>query len=181
MKKPFAPPTPDSIAAEIEDVYPESRILDGAVNPFQTKYARRRDIMLIEPSIYLDKLIRDFLAAGGRIQIRNFASARELSALEQPLLFNCTGLGAKELFHDDELTPIKGQLTFLVPQPEVNYCTVGPGNIYMFPRHDGILLGGSHELGNWSMDPEPDVSQRILHDNAALFSSLRSDSMRRPA
>ncbi len=175
---PFTPPPPDSVTAGIQDLFPESRALDGAENPFQTKYGRRRDIMLIEPSIYLDKLIRDFLVDGGKIQIRNFSSAAELSSLDQPLLFNCTGLGAKALFHDDELTPIKGQLTFLVPQPEVNYCTVGPGDIYMFPRHDGILLGGSHERGNWSTDPEPDIAQRILLENAALFSSMR---IRRPA
>jgi glycine/D-amino acid oxidase-like deaminating enzyme len=177
--KPFTPPAPESMSAEIQDLFPESRIQDGANNPFHSRYGRRRDIMLIEPSIYLDKLIRDFLVDGGKIQIRNFSSAAELTTLDQPLLFNCTGLGAKALFQDDELTPIKGQLTFLVPQPEVNYCTVGPGDIYMFPRHDGIVLGGSHERGNWSTDPELDVSQRILRENAALFGSMGFDSRRK--
>jgi D-amino-acid oxidase len=40
------------------------------------------------------------------------------------VIFNCTGLGARALFGDQELTPIKGQLTVLLPQTEVNYLTV---------------------------------------------------------
>jgi D-amino-acid oxidase len=173
-EKPFHAPRPATAAGVIDDLFPESRVLPDAENPFTVKYARRRDIMLIEPSIYLDQLIRDFLVDGGRIHIRNFASANELSTLEQNLIFNCTGLGAKTLFNDEELTPVKGQLSFLLPQPEIGYCTVGPEDLYMFPRHDGIVLGGSHEEGVWSMDPEPEVSRRILEGNARLFSSLAS-------
>lgn len=170
--RPFHAPAPDSAAATIQDLYPESRILTSDENPFAVKYARRRDILLIEPSIYLNKLIRDFEVDGGRIHIRNFASAGEIGTLDQSLIFNCTGLGAKALFHDDELTPIKGQLSFLLPQPEIDYCTVGPADLYMFPRNDGIVLGGSHERGIWSMDADPEVSRRILAGNARLFSSL---------
>ena len=177
--KPFAPPRPESVASEIQDLYPETRYLEASENPFQVKYGRRRDIMLIEPSIYLDKLMRDFLIGGGKVHIRMFASAADLAALSERLLFNCTGLGAKALFNDAELTPIKGQLTFLLPQPEVNYCTVGPDDLYMFPRHDGIVLGGSHERGVWSTDPEPDVLDRTLRGNAALFSSMRRAPGRR--
>jgi D-amino-acid oxidase len=172
--KPFRPPPADSVSGTIADLFPESRVLTGGENPFQVQYARRRDILLIEPSIYLDKLIRDFEIDGGRIHIRNFASASELSTVDQSLIFNCTGLGAKALFNDAELTPIKGQLSFLLPQPEIDYCTVGPDDLYMFPRHDGIVLGGSHERGVWSMDAEPEVSRRILEGNARLFAELRA-------
>jgi glycine/D-amino acid oxidase-like deaminating enzyme len=171
--KPFAAPPQDSVRGSIGDLFPETHVIEKGANPFHVKYARRRDTMLIEPSIYLQKLMRDFYVAGGRIEIRSFGSASELMSLNERLIFNCTGLGAKALFNDEELTPIKGQLTFLLPQAEVNYCTVGPDDIYMFPRHDGIVLGGSHERGNWSMDVEPDVAQRILRGNAALFGSMR--------
>ena len=103
--------------------------------------------------------MRDFQLWGGHIVIRKFETPRELAALREPIVINCTGLGAKALFNDPELTPIKGQLSFLLPQPEVDYCTVGPGDIYMFPRHDGIVLGGSHERGVWSTDSDPAVSR----------------------
>jgi D-amino-acid oxidase len=104
---------------------------------------------------------------------REFAAARELTSIRESLIINCTGLGARALFHDEELVPIRGQLSFLLPQPEVDYMTVGPGDIYMFPRRDGILLGGSHERGEWSLEPDPATTQRLLRENAALFAGMR--------
>ena len=71
----------------------------------------------------------------------------EVRQLPERLVFNCTGLGAKALFNDDELTPVEGQLTFLLPQPEVEYSVV-PESLYMFSRHDGIVLGGTHDEGS---------------------------------
>src|SRR5205823_6718053 len=136
-------------------------------------FAYRKQSMLIEPAIYLNALLRDFQTAGGRIVIRDFASTRELAALTETILYNCTGLGAAALFHDEELIPIRGQLTFLLPQPEIEYMTVGPGDIYMFPRHDGILLGGSHERGNSSLEVDPATTNRVLRDNGALFGGMR--------
>ena len=69
---------------------------------------------------------------------------------------------------DEELDPIRGQLTFLVPQPEVDYTLLG-GDLYMFPRADGILLGGTFERGNWSTEPDPATTQRILQGHRELF------------
>ena len=115
-----------------------------------TKYALRSPQIRIEPNIYLDNLVRDFQLLGGHIVIRKFDSPRELAALREPIVINCTGLGAKDLFGDQELVPLKGQLTVLMPQPEVNYHTNGgvppvPGaslGIHMMARNDGIVLGG---------------------------------------
>lgn len=74
--------------------------------------------------------------------------------------------------------PIKGQLVFL-PQPEVDYMTIGPGDIYMFPRRDGILLGGTHDRGVWSTDADSAATARILRENGKLFSAMREPSGRR--
>ena len=81
-------------------------------------------------------------AQGGGV--REFASANDAAALPEPVVMNCTGLGSATLFKDDQLTPVKGQLTFLLPQPEVDYIYLR-GELYMFPRRDGILLAGTHE------------------------------------
>jgi hypothetical protein len=62
---------------------------------------------------------------------------------------------------------------FLLPQAEVEYMTVGPGDIYMFPRRDGVLLGGTHDRDVWDMSVDPMVTERILRENAALFESMR--------
>lgn len=158
---------------EIDSLFPEGRQLTKAENPFDVPFAFRRQSMLIEPAIYLNALLRDFYIAGGRVVVREFADARELTSLREDLIFNCTGLGARTLFHDDELIPVRGQLTFLLPQPEVQYMTVGPGDIYMFPRRDGILLGGTHERGDWNLEPDPATRERVLREHGALFASMR--------
>ena len=169
---PYRLPGPESAYSEIDALYPESRQLEAREHPFDVPYVYRRDSMLIEPAIYLKALMRDFLEMRGAIVVREFGEARELLSLPEKLIFNCTGLGARALFHDEELTPIRGQLSFLVPQPEVEYITVGPGDIYMFPRHDGVLLGGSHDAGVWDTTPDPATTERILRENRALFDRM---------
>jgi D-amino-acid oxidase len=163
------PAPPESPYSQIEPLFPDAKQLTRDENPFDVPYAYRRYSMLIEPAIYLNALMRDFYVAGGRIAVREFAEARDLMSLRESVIFNCTGLGARALFHDDELIPIRGQLSFLLPQPEVDYMTSGPGDIYMFPRRDGILLGGTHERGESSPEADP----RILRENAALFAGMR--------
>jgi D-amino-acid oxidase len=169
--QPYVPPPATSPMSDLADLF-EGHVLGRDENPFAGANARREHSMLIEPAIYLNALRRDFLIAGGKIQIRDLASAQEIALLPENLIFNCTGLGARALFQDAELTPVKGQLVFLIPQPEIDYCTLGPGDIYMFPRRDGILLGGSHDSGVWDLTPDPVVTARILRENAALFSSM---------
>jgi hypothetical protein len=92
--------------------------------------------------------------------------------LPEKLVFNCTGLGAKALFGDEELTPIRGQLTFLLPQPEVTYATLYQ-NTYMFSRRDGVLLGGTHEMGDWNLEPDMTTKAAIMTKQAALFDGMR--------
>jgi D-amino-acid oxidase len=169
----YTPPPPESVNSEVEALYPEAKVLARAQHPFDVPYAHRRWTMLIEPAIYLNALIRDFQVAGGRIVIREFGSASDVAGLREDLIFNCTGLGARALFGDEELTPIRGQLVVLLPQPEVDYCTIGPPGIYMFPRHDGIVLGGSFERGNSSLEPDPGTTDRILRDSGRLFGGMR--------
>ena len=128
--------------------------------------------MLIEPPIYLSAMVRDVRLAGGRIVVRELTGSEEIQGLPEPVVVNCTGLGAKALFGDEELEPVKGQLTFLLPQPEVDYIVIADG-LYMFPRRDGVLLGGTFEHGNWSLDVDDAVRQRIVAGHRALFDGMR--------
>src|SRR5205814_205032 len=144
-------------------------------------YAVRRPSLRIEPSIYLDAVLRDFLLFGGRVVIRKFDSPRDLIALSEPIVVNCTGLGSRALFGDEELVPLKGQLVVLVPQSEVNYGTNGgtrnvgstPGiGIHMQPRSDGIVLGGTAERGVWTMEPNEDERRRVVDGHIQLFAGM---------
>jgi D-amino-acid oxidase len=157
----------------VPDLYPEERELRPGEHPFAARYARRFTTMLIEPPIYLPAMLREVRLAGGRVVVRELASREQVQELPEPVVLNCTGLGAKALFGDDELEPVRGQLTFLLPQPEVDYIVITDGPLYMFPRRDGVLLGGTFEHGNWSLDVDEETRTRILTGHRALFESMR--------
>ncbi|HUK90226.1 MAG TPA: FAD-dependent oxidoreductase, partial [Blastocatellia bacterium] len=143
-------------------------------HPFKAQYVSLVYVMLFEPSIYLPAVMSDFCVRGGKIAVRSFPNLASILRLPEPVIVNCTGLGAKALFNDDELIPVKGQLSVLLPQPEVDYAVVSSSSdAYMFPRTDGIILGGSHERGEWSLDPDPAVADRILRENQEIFSPMR--------
>jgi glycine/D-amino acid oxidase-like deaminating enzyme len=140
-------------------------------------------MMRFEPSIYLDALVKDVQLYGARIVIRKFDTVRDLMSVSEPIVVNCTGLGAKELFDDDELVPLKGQLTSISPQLDVNYGTFGgvrvstgvPNmGIHMMPRSDGLILGGTSERGEWSLDVNEEERRRIVDGHIELFDAMRA-------
>ena len=156
--------------------------LEPGEHPFPSRYAIRRSQLRIEPSIYLDALVHDFLDFGGRIEIRKFTEPRELVALSEPLVVNCSGLGARDLFADDELLPAKGQLTVLLPQEDVDWGIGGDPpdgaprgvlGIHMQPRRDGIVLGGTSERGVWSREPNQEALRLIVSAHMAVYSAMR--------
>jgi glycine/D-amino acid oxidase-like deaminating enzyme len=159
--------------ALIADLYPEVQQYGPGEHPFPTQYARRFLTMLIEPNRYLRALLRDYALRGGRVIVREFGSAAELLDLEEPLIMNCTGLGAKALTGDTQLEPIRGQLSVLAPQPEIDYITLHGGH-YMFPRTDGIVLGGTFQHGNADLQPNLLTETQIIADHTAFFSHMRT-------
>lgn len=158
-------------------------LLQPGEHPFRTKYAIERPEMRIEPSIYLDALMHDVALYGGKIVVRKFETPRDLMALPEQVIINCTGLGAKALFNDPELMPLKGQLTVMVPQQEITYSTNGgstipaPQNglgIHMMPRSDGIVLGGTSQRDVWTMDVDEAERKRVVDSHIEVFSSMKN-------
>jgi glycine/D-amino acid oxidase-like deaminating enzyme len=135
-------------------------------------FVRQFDAMLIEPPVYLAAMLADVRAAGGDVRVMELADREAVRRLPERVVVNCSGLGARALFGDDELVPIKGQLTFLLPQPEVDYVVLNR-EYYMFPRSDGILLGGTHDRGVWSLEPDLEAKARILAAHREFFEGFR--------
>ncbi len=178
-----APPAQNVSAPPLRppDTRVGSVVLQPGGHPFPSRYASRSPWLRIEPGIYLERLMRDVMDFGGRIAIREFTAREDLVTLNESLIVNCTGLGARELFNDDELIPLKGQLTMLVPQREVSYGTFGgvPGRArggfyHMIPRSDGLAMGGTSQLGEWSLEPDEDARRRIVNAHLELFNGMRA-------
>jgi hypothetical protein len=71
--------------------------------------------------------------------------------------------------------PIRGQLNVLIPQPEIDYCysaEVGGKFLYMIPRKDGIVLGGTFQEGNGSTEPSASDSDMIINGHKIISRSF---------
>ncbi|HEV2078402.1 MAG TPA: FAD-dependent oxidoreductase [Allosphingosinicella sp.] len=164
------PPDAGLIAAN-SPTRPGLKWLGPGEHPFPMEWVRQYQVMFIEPHRFLTRLMQDIRGAGGRIAVRSFQSPADVAALSESLVFNCTGLGSRALFGDQDLRPVRGQLVVLPPQPEVNYAYSGRGG-YMFPRSDGIILGGSYGEDEWSTVPDPATTDRILASHQGVFDNL---------
>jgi glycine/D-amino acid oxidase-like deaminating enzyme len=123
--------------------------------------------LLIEAPIFLATLFRELERAGVTFETRTFANTAELTALAEPVIMNCLGLGAGSLFADAAVVPIRGQLVHLKPQP-LSYLLDHPTG-YMVPRSDALVLGGSFEEGVAEARTDPATCARILDDNRRFF------------
>lgn len=168
-------PGPESNLPGGNELYPNNVILRDPATYFGFPFVRQYSTMLIEPQIYLAKLLRDFYTAGGNVIVKEFKSREEVLRLPEPIVFNCTGLGARVLFNDEKLIPVRGQLEILLPQAEVDYCYLGPG--YMFPRSDGIVLGGTFEPRNESLEPSKEATDGLLNSHTSIMRRLRQPAV----
>jgi len=168
---PAEPDYPDLLDL-IPDLHPRSMPLNPAQHPFPVPHARRFTQMTFNIRPYQRLLMEDFFREGGEIVTRNFSDARELAGLPERTIVNCTGYGARALFGDERLIPVRGQIARLVPQPEVDYMVAWRGhNLMVVPRRDGLLVQaqGEHDFNNPDRSVDRAMSEAAVARLAALF------------
>ena len=156
----------------LNEYHANARALRSDEHPFPVAHVVRFDTMYVETPRFMAWLTDEMLKAGGIIRMRKFETLADVATLPETLVFNCTGFGAKALVGDDILTPVRGQLAVLQPQHEVRYAFAGNAG-YMFPRGDGILLGGTFERGVDDPTPQPEDIARIIGSHRRLFAGFR--------
>lgn len=123
----------------IADLLPVPVDLPAGATPFPAPYVRRTSNMQFNIAALSQQMLADFRAMGGRIEMREFRAPSELAALPQKVVINCTGYGARALWKDDSIVPVRGQIGWLIPQPEVRYGLVYRG-VSVISRSDGIVV-----------------------------------------
>ena len=123
----------------IRDITPRPEVLPAGAPPFPGAEVRRGASMQFNVADYGHLLMADFLAAGGRFEHREFHSLSDLATLKEKTVINCPGYGARALCRDESVTPVRGQIAWLIPQPEVNYG-VFYKDVSMLSRRDGIVV-----------------------------------------
>jgi glycine/D-amino acid oxidase-like deaminating enzyme len=139
-----APSTPPPKFAELQDELAPDLIRDVEMlgpgsNPFPAARVRRVSNMIFNITEYARLLMSDFLENGGRIETREFHTPADFAQLRERTLINCTGYGARALFGDQSVIPVRGQLAHLIPQPEVRYGLTYE-NVGYIPRRDGPVV-----------------------------------------
>ncbi len=130
----------------VADLTPHQQDLPRGSHPFPTRYVQRTSSLQFNIADYSRQLVNDFLVEGGKIERLELHSPAELKELPQKVIVNATGYGARALWNDESIVPVRGQIAWLIPQPEVNYG-VFYKNVYMLARRDGIVVQDAGKLG----------------------------------
>lgn len=143
----------------IRDITPRSVELPAGTHPFPTKRAFKNSNLMFNIAGYSRQLINDFLLEGGKIERTEFHSPSDLNQLPQKVMINCTGYGARALWKDESIVPVRGQIAWLIPQPELNYA-ISYRNVHVLPRRDGIVV---QDTGTSDMEGYNDINEQPDH------------------
>ena len=148
---------PFSEGRALAELYPDSDVLERSEHPFPFPHVRRFVTMLIEPQVYLNAVLRDFLLTGGRLVVRELGTIADLAALGEPLVFNCTGLGADVVVTRED-----------AHQGAVRLCDAGSGLHHMgdanlmFPRRSILPAARTSEAR--VVEPNRDALPALSRD-----------------
>ena len=128
----------------LDDLIRHSQDFAPGTHPFPTEYCRRTTNLQFNIADYSRQLLEEFRTAGGKLQYAEFHTPADLAALPQKVVVHCTGFGARALFSDHSIIPIRGQIAWLLPQPEVTYGLTC-GNLSILSRRAGIIVQANEQ------------------------------------
>jgi D-amino-acid oxidase len=105
-------------------------------------------VPLMDTTIYLDYLANRFLKADGQITENVRFEKLEDVDPQFDLVINCAGIGARELVHDADLEPHRGQVAIVPRIKDLPYAVVCDDAplMYAIPRRNDCVFGGTNEL-----------------------------------
>jgi glycine/D-amino acid oxidase-like deaminating enzyme len=159
----------------IPDLLTQSAEFAPGSHSLGRRYLRRSSLMMFNLSSYTRMLLSDFGANGGKIEIAEFHTPDDFAKVREKTLINATGYGARALFNDQSLTPVRGQLARVIPQPEVGYGLFYKG-VSFVPRRDGLVFQVVGDDDYYGFDDDTTVPDRAEAEHAvstiaALFAA----------
>jgi hypothetical protein len=159
----------------IADLTPRPQLMAAGETPFRGQRVERTSSMMFNIADYGHTLMTDFLLAGGRIERREFHHPSEFASLREKVVINCPGYAARELWRDDSVTPVRGQIGWLIPQSEAAYGVIYH-DVSMLARRDGIVIqdlsgGDMQGYGDADEAPRRAESERAVGVIAQLYAS----------
>ena len=158
---------------QVRDLNPRSRRFEEPASPFPGRSGRVGTTTVFNVASYADRLARQFLLRGGRMVRRTFPDRAAVLALPQPVVVNCMGYGAKAIWGDAGMLPVRGQISWLLPQRDARYALYFDA-VQAVSRSDGVVvqyLGPNDDWGYGEADetPDPAETDRALARIRSLF------------
>jgi glycine/D-amino acid oxidase-like deaminating enzyme len=162
----------------IRDLTPRAQDLPEGATPFPVKYVRRSESMQFNIADYGHTLMTDFFTAGGKFVRKEFHAPNDLTQLKEKVVINCPGYAAREWWNDNSIVPVRGQIAWLIPQPEVHYG-FNYKNVSILSRRDGIVVQDLNGGDMRGYNNSRELADRAEADNAVgviaeLYSRFRT-------
>lgn len=148
---------------------PEFTRLDGDDLPAGYRDGWRMRVPVVDMSRHLPWLRQRLVDLGVPLTLRRLDTLADADPAD--VVVNCTGLGARELVGDGQLTPVRGQV-LVVEQFGLTEWVLDDSDearpTYVIPREETVILGGTAEEGAEDLTPRPEVAEEIRRRCAAL-------------
>jgi FAD dependent oxidoreductase len=159
------PPFADLQRELIGDLLTQSVDFAPGSHSLGAHYLRRTSLMMFNLTAYTRVLMGDFGANGGKLEIAEFHTPSDFAKLREKTLINATGYGARALFGDQTVTPVRGQLARTIPQPDIGYGLFYKG-VSFVPRRDGLVFQAVGDTDYYGFNDDTAVADRAEADRA---------------
>ncbi len=128
------------------------------------KTGRKVHELGIDGKLFVEDLFSKVKAKGATLIQRHFENLNDILSLSEKTIINCTSMGSRELFNDQEFMPVRGQIIHFLPQEGVNFLLYQnvPNSttswVSIYPWNDRLILGGVYEHG----EEEPIMVQEVV-------------------
>ncbi|CAN5900161.1 FAD-dependent oxidoreductase [soil metagenome] len=148
-------------------------LVEGPGVPGGYRIGWRYDTWFIDISVYLPWLAAVFEQRGGTLELlpaplRNLS---DLAGLPAPIVFNCSGLGARLMCPDPLVVAMKGQVILTRPIPGMDW-SISADRFYIYPRRHDTVIGGTAERDVYSDHVDPGVVDLLISGNRRILPEL---------
>jgi D-amino-acid oxidase len=129
---------------------------------------------VVDMPVYLAWLRARLADRGIHLKLQHVTDLEEHLG-QSDVVINCTGLGSRTLANDPLLEPVRGQVV-ITTNPGITSWWLhdaGPAELmYVVPRRDTVVVGGSAERGAADLTPDPATAAAIVARAQALVPAL---------
>jgi len=122
------------------------------------------DSLMMDSRLYMPYLTKLFTDLGG-ILIQETVLDISQFLKNHPITVNCSGLGSRVLFNDTKVYPSRGQVMRIQKTSlleAVCYNKTSEDLVFVMPRTEDMILGGTAQDNDWRTDMDPADNERML-------------------